>query len=417
MGRKNKIRKARQKGLLDKVKKFPDLPGVYIMKDKSGNILYIGKAASLRKRVMSYFHNTVFFTNKASLMRNICDIELIICDSEAKALLLERSLIKEKQPKYNIDLRDDKSFLLVSISKEDFPCVGITRKRKKGYVYYGPYPQGKLLKSALELIRKIFPFRTCAKLPKKECLYFHLSLCPAPCTGRILRKDYASTIRIIRHILNGERTQVMEFLRKRMNEEAGRLHFEKASFLRDKVTAVSSLYGVKKEFQQILSLKQTLGLRKVPFMIEAMDMSNINAKEACGSIVVFRNGVPFKSGYRRFRIKTQAKDDLQMIKEVVHRRIRRILSEKKEFSDLIIVDGGLAQVNAVKEILEKFNLSIPVIGISKKNEEIWFPCRSRPFDIPKDSPALRVIQRLRDEAHRFAHKYHLFLRKKQTYNG
>ncbi len=398
-----------------KIERLPESCGVYIMRASSGNILYVGKASSLKKRVSSYFHKNVFTPNKELLVQNIADIDYIACDSEAKALLLECALIKEYKPLYNILLRDDKSFPLVEISKEEYPKVRITRKKKKNNVYFGPYPQAKDLKEALELIRKVFPFRTCVRMPKKECLYYHISLCPAPCTGKITPAAYRKRIKALSLVLEGKRKDVVRYIRKQMAEAVKKLNFEEAAFLRDKLVAVSSLYGAKREFNQVIALKESLNLRKLPLRIEAVDISNIRSLNATGAIVVFENGVPDKNGYRRYKIKQAARDDLGMLKEVIRRRIKRILSKSEERSDLIIIDGGPNQVGVVKAELAGNKLNIPVIGISKKNEEIWFPDKKYSLKLPRSSSALKLVQRVRDESHRFAHKYHLYLRNVSMY--
>jgi excinuclease ABC subunit C len=403
-------------GLKEKIKNLPLSCGVYLMKDKKGKVLYVGKAANLRKRVTSHFYKNQFLPNKELLIRDIADIEYIICESEAKALILESWLIKEKRPKYNISLRDDKSFPLVEVTHEDFPRISITRKKKKAHTYFGPYPQAKDLKEALQLIRHIFGFRTCKSLPKKECLYFHLSLCPGPCIGRISKREYAKTVKIISLLLEGKRKDLIKVLKTKMNKAALKFKFEEASNARDKLIAVTSLYGIRREYQQLLLLKEALNLKDVPSRIEAIDISNIHAKQATGSVVVFENGVPLKSEYRRYKIKGKALDDVGMITEVIDRRIQSRRLNKERLSDLIIVDGGLSQANAAKKVLSKYRLTIPVIGIAKKKEEIWFPFSSKALKLGLNSPGLQVIQRLRNEAHRFAHKYHLYLRKKAAYD-
>ncbi|RKY27226.1 MAG: excinuclease ABC subunit UvrC [Candidatus Omnitrophota bacterium] len=395
-----------------KIKDLPQLPGVYIFKDKKGKALYIGKAGSLRKRVSAHFQKNSSLLNRGFSLEEIADIDFVVCDSEAKALILENTLIKERKPKYNILLRDDKSFPWVEISKEAFPKVSMTRKKKEGFIYFGPYPQAKLLKKALEVIRKIFPFRTCSKLPKKECLYYHLGLCPGPCIGKISKRDYLKNIKMLSLILEGRRKRLIELLSRDMEKAVSSLEFEKASLIRNKLFALSSLYGTTKEFQQLISLKEVLGLKKLPRRIEALDISNIRKEAATGSVVVFEDGLPLKSEYRRYKIKRKVDSDLGRMAEVVERRIRNILQRKK-FPDLVIVDGGIAQVNLCSDKFKKAKLSnIPVIGISKKNEEIWFAYQKKPLRLERTSLALTLIQRLRDEAHRFAHQYYSYLRKK-----
>jgi len=197
-----------------------------------------------------------------------------------------------------------------------------------------------------------------------------------------------------------------------MEKAVSSLEFEKASLIRDKLFALSSLYGTTKEFQQLISLKEVLGLKKLPRRIEALDISNIQKEAATGSVVVFEDGLPLKSEYRRYKIKRKADSDLERMAEVLERRIRSILQRKK-FPDLVIVDGGIAQANLCSDKFKKAKLfNIPVIGISKKHEEVWFPYQRKPLRLERTSLALTLIQRLRDEAHRFAHHYHSYLRKK-----
>jgi len=399
----------------EKISKLPSACGVYIMKDDKANILYVGKASSLKKRVSSYFHKNEFTPNKELLVRNIADIDFIVCESEAKALLLEYALIKEHKPIYNILLRDDKSFPLVEISKERFPRVRITRKKKAGGLYFGPYPQAKELREALDLIRKLFAFRSCARMPKKECLYFHIGLCPAPCTGRITASAYKKKIKAVSLVLEGKRKDLIKYIRKQMDRASKELNFEEATFLRDKLVALSSLYGAKREFSQVFVLKEALNLKRLPLRIEALDISNIQSRDGTGSVVVFENGVPAKDEYRRYKIRSKGRDDLSMLREVIQRRIKRVSAKDEERSDLIVIDGGINQVNVVKEELDRHRLNIQVLGISKKNEEIWFVGKADSLKLPRSSDALKLIQRLRDEAHRFAHKYHLYLRNKSMY--
>lgn len=404
-------------GLIEKVKKFPSAYGVYIMKDKKGKTLYIGKASFLRKRVYSYFQKNEFSPNKELLLRDVYDIEFIVCDSEAKALLLEGSLIKERKPKFNVVLKDDKSFPFVEITKEDFPCIRVVRKKKKNADYIGPFPQAKDLKKALDLIRKIFPFRTCVKMPKKECLYYHLGLCPGPCSGKITLKDYKKRIKMIKLILQGRRKNIINLFQKEMKKASQEQEYERAQFYRDRLVAISSLYGVRKEFRELLYLKEALGLKKNPNRIEAVDISNTAGQDSTGSVIVFEQGVPLKSQYRRYKIKKKVTDDLGKISEVIERRMNRIMEKKVKRPDLIVIDGGLNQVNTAKNKIDEYKLRIPVIGISKKKEEIWFPFRENSLNLPLNSEALKIVQRLRNEAHRFARKYHLFLRRRSTYKG
>ncbi|HIE36320.1 MAG TPA: excinuclease ABC subunit UvrC [Candidatus Omnitrophica bacterium] len=399
------------KDVKEKIENLPQRPGVYIMKDKKGEVLYIGKATFLKKRVKNHFSSA----SKDLFLKKVSDLEYIGCDTEEQALLLEASLIKERKPKYNVALRDDKSYPYVEITQEEFSRVFISRPKKKTMgSLFGPYPKVKILKNALNLIRKIFPYRSCAKLPKKECLYFHLNLCPGPCIGKISVSQYKETIEDISKILRGERKELLEDLEEKMNKFSKNLKFEEAAQIRDKILSVYNLYWGKRESNQLFSLKEILDLPVLPLIIEAIDISSLRGRNSSGSVVVFREGVPDKSSYRRFRIRNaEGTDDYAMIKEVARRRYSRLLRENKRMPDLLIIDGGKGHVNKVKEELKNLGLSFSVIGIAKKNEEIWFPYQEKPLIIPKESDALHLLQRIRDEAHRFAHSYHLLRRKKE----
>lgn len=396
-----------------RVKNLPLSGGVYIMKNSAGKTIYIGKASSLRRRVESYFRKSALPPHKGLLMKEVRKIDFILCEPEAKALLLEQSLIQDRKPKYNIALKDGKSFPLVEISRETFPRIRIVRKKNRLCRYFGPYPQAKELKQALELIRRIIPFRSCARMPKKECLYFHLNLCPGPCIKKISPDEYAGSIREISLILEGRKKELMESIRAEMNRASEEKRFEKAAGLRDKLSAVSSLYGIKREIKELLLLKEVLSLKKTPFRIEAVDVSNISGTNSTGSVVVFENGTPLKSGYRRYRLLSRRKDDLSLISEIARRRAKSLLAGKANYPDLVIVDGGIAHLKTFKAEFRKAGVNVPVLAIAKRNEEIWVSEGRKPLRFKSGNPALCIIQKARDEAHRFAHKYHLSLRRKE----
>lgn len=396
------------------LKGLPKTSGIYIMKSKKGDILYVGKASSLKKRLSSYYRANKSFKT-ASLMEKVSSIDCIECESPEQALILEAALIKEKKPKYNIALRDSKSYPYIEINKEKYPRIVITRAKKvKGNVYFGPYPGVKILKDALNSIRKIFPYRTCSVLPQKACLFFHLKLCPAPCVQKISSSEYLSGIENICKILKGERKNLIEDLTNNMKKLADKKYFEEAAVLRDKLLAIDVLYTGRPKVHEILALKDILKLSSLPLTIEAIDISSFGEYDSAGSVVVFKDAVPDKRSYRRFLIKTVKKiDDYSMIAEIVKRRYGRLKKEKKPLPNLVVIDGGKGHVHRAKEELELLGVKIDLIGIAKKNEEIWFPDSFKPLIIPKDNPCLHLIQRLRDEAHRFARKYHLLLRDKK----
>jgi len=399
----------------EKIKNLPLNYGVYIMKSKEGVVLYVGKASSLRKRVSSYFLKNVSLKT-GSLMSHVADIDYIECDSEEQALVLEAALIKEKKPKYNISLRDDKSYPFVEITQEQFPRVFITRKRtNKKSLYFGPYPDVGTLRSVLNMIRRIFPYCSCKCFKNTECLYSHIKLCPAPCAGKISEALYKENIEGIKGVLKGEREELTAALRAKMRKLSQGKKYEEAAAIRDKIIALENLYKGKTLTHELITLKESLNLASLPLNIEAIDISSLSGTNATGSVVVFKNAIADKNSYRRYRIKEVFQtDDYAMIAEVVRRRYRRLLDEKRNLPELIIIDGGLGHVQAAKMELDKLHLKTPVIGIAKRNEEIWFAGRPKPLVMPKSSAALHLIQRLRDEAHRFARKYHLLLRKKKT---
>ncbi|MCM8832178.1 MAG: UvrB/UvrC motif-containing protein, partial [Candidatus Omnitrophica bacterium] len=338
----------------------------------------------------------------------------IVCNSEEQALILEASLIKEKKPKYNIALKDDKSYPYVEITNEKFPRIFISRPKKQtNNLLFGPYPKAKLLKAALRLIRRIFGYRSCKNMPKNACLFYHINLCPAPCVKKISAVEYKDTVENIIKILKGERKELLNKLEEKMKILAERKEFEEAQKIRDKIFALHNLYQGLSFTHQLLALKELLDLGKIPLTIEAIDISSLMGNYMTGSVVTFKNGIPDKSNYRRFRIKEVARiDDYAAIAEVVKRRYSRLMRENKRLPDLIIIDGGKGHLEVAKKELDKLALSIPIIAISKGEEKIWLIDKEGPLIIPKNHPGLQLIQRLRDEAHRFAHKYHLVIRKK-----
>ncbi len=399
-----------------KINQLPSASGVYIMKSRSGEILYIGKASSLRQRVKSHFSRPP--ASKPDIFREeVADIAYLECDTPEQALILEAALIKEKKPRYNVALKDNKSYPYIEITREEFPRVFISRpKGKNKSLLFGPYPETKTLRSALLLVRRIFPYRSCPKIPKRPCLFFHLKLCPAPCSRKISSADYRVNIESISRILKGERRKLAKALEGRMKKLVKNLQFEQAAHLRDKLSAINNLYRGKPRAHAIVSLKEVLKLPRLPLNIEAVDISSLGSRNAAGSIVVFKEGVPVKKNYRRFRIKDAVvNDDYAMVAEVVRRRYLRLIKENKALPDLVIVDGGKGHAAVVSEVLIGLGLSLPVVGLAKKNEEIWFPRSRNPVRLSRGDPGLQLIQRIRDEAHRFAHNYQVVRRRQNLW--
>ncbi|MDO8661796.1 MAG: excinuclease ABC subunit UvrC [Candidatus Omnitrophota bacterium] len=399
------------------IARAPDTSGVYLMKDKAGRVIYVGKAKSLKKRLLNYLGRNLD-TKTVILISNVADIEYRLAPTESLALLLEASLIHKYDPKYNVSLRDDKSFPLVKITNEEFPAICITRKREDdGARYFGPYTSASLLREALKIIRKRFPYRSCKQMPREACLYYRIGLSPAPCVGKINKREYARTIKNISLILEGKTDALMKKLLTEMKLRAKKHDFEEAAKIRDQLNALSAIaenYAGAPNQGDLEDLKNLLQLKKLPERIEAFDISNISGKEATGSMVSFYRGLPDKNNYRRFRIKTvKAIDDYGMLAEVVQRRYLRLMKEKLPLPDLIIIDGGRAHLATAARVLAGLGLNIPLTSIAKEEEYIYLGGTLKPIKLSFDTPALNLIRRIRDEAHRFALAYHHILRRKK----
>ncbi|NVM28905.1 MAG: excinuclease ABC subunit UvrC [Candidatus Helarchaeota archaeon] len=416
--------------LKERVKEIPETTGVYIFRDSEGNAIYIGKARSIKNRVKSHFSVIEDNVNNALILKTATKIDYILTDSEIEALLLEAKLIKKYTPKYNINLKDDKSFPYILITDEEFPRVIIRRIRKIGKLqeykrFFGPFTDVKAIKRTLNFLFKLFPVCSCAPKRKKRtrpCLKFQLKSCSAPCVGNANKDNYLKSIENIELFLDGKKKEILEKFKKRMKEAADDLDFETAANLRDHIWALEKTIITQRVITSesdislgIVELKEILDLPKVPRRIEAFDISNLGGTDPTGSLVLFVNGQPMKDGYRRFKIKTvEGANDVAMMGEVVERRYKRLIKEQKNIPDLIVVDGGKPQLNIAKKVLSNLELTIPIIGLAKKFEHVYKPNTSEPIVISPDSPALFLLQRVRDEAHRFALKYHQLLRKKRT---
>lgn len=402
------------------IAKLPLLPGVYLMKDPGGRVIYIGKAKLLKKRVQSYFSRLLDAKTQA-LVSKIADIDYKATSTETQAQLLEAALIKEHKPQYNIDLKDDKSFPWIRITAEDFPVVSVCRLKEKKKndpdLYFGPYTNAFLMRQALTLIRRVFGFRTCKSFPKSPCLYYRLKLCPAPCGNKITRAVYAKIIGNIRLMLEGKTDELIKKLSEEMSLKSKRLEFEEAALLRDQIDALSVLgeaSGKISRQYELESLKDLLRLEKLPQRIETFDISNLSGKEATGSMVSFYRGKPDKNNYRRFRIKTVGKiDDYAMLREVVRRRYKRLMEERLALPDLVLIDGGKQHLLAALDELKALGISLDVISIAKDQENIYVKGRASPVVYSRENAALNLIRRMRDEAHRFALKYHHLLHRKK----
>jgi excinuclease ABC subunit C len=417
------------KGLmtLDKIKKLeiPQKPGCYKFLSRSKKIIYIGKAANLKNRILSYWQkSTSHSPAKYSMLKQVSQIDWLETDSEIEALLLEANLIKKHQPPYNIVLRDDKRYVYIKIStEEEWPRIFITRKLEKSGKYFGPFVSVEAVRQTLKSVRKIWPYRSCARLPKKICLYYRIGKCPGMCEGKVNKSEYKKIIKQITLFLEGKKMKISKEMEREIKK--GEKKNQDVKFLKyrlinmQKVLEHANIISlIDKYATDVLELAKVLGLPRVPERIEGYDISNIFGRQAVGSMVVFSAGEPDKNEYRKFKIKIgQGKaNDVGMLKEVLERRF----NNDWPLPDFIVIDGGKAQLNVACRVLKGLKLDIPVLAISKGEglrsaqalDKIFFPGEKRPLELPLASPALHIIKRVRDEAHRFAILYHRQLRKK-----
>lgn len=422
-----------------KVQALPNKPGVYLMRDRLARVIYVGKARSLRHRVSSYFQPSREMRadpKTRALIESIRDFETVVCKSDAEAVLLEGKLIKEYKPKYNVDFRDDKRFLYAKINlHEPLPRFTLVRiKKDDGATYFGPYAHSAALRHTLTMIRRKFGLRACTPtLPDekdyKHCLYHIIKHCSAPCIGQISLDAYRSRVETACDFLEGQADEMIEQLEAEMKRAAQNLEFEKAAMLRNSVEDLRATVKQRsRKFSRELKLpttieprkemeelQQVLGLPRLPRIIEGFDISNISGTLSVASMVRFAEGMPDKSQYRHFRVKTViGSDDFASMAEIVGRRYRRLLDEKAALPDVILIDGGKGQLSAATAVLYSLGLADqPVFGLAKQQEEIFLPGRDGSIQLPESSPALHLIQRVRDEAHRFANTFHLSMRKKR----
>ena len=445
------------KKIADKLQALPDKPGVYIMRDRRGKIIYVGKAASLRDRVRSYFRQSTLRSadpKLRSLVNTVEDLETLVCRTEAEATLTEGRMIKDYRPRFNVLLKDDKRFLLLRVNRHDpFPRFDAVRLQKEdGADYFGPYVSSAAAWAALEFVERRFGLRRCRPLvpgpdDHKHCLNDIVRFCSAPCIARVTPEQYRERVAAACAFLRGEKPEILKEIEDAMTKEAAAHKFEKAAALRDsllllrravKERALSTrtlTLKVEDAAAGVAELQQVLGLAKPPCVIEAYDISNIAGTLAVGSLVCAVEGMPQKQRYRRFRIRTvEGSDDPAMMAEMVRRRFARLIAEKGERPDLVLVDGGLTQLRAARRELDGLGLrDLPVVGLAKKFEEIYYEgavsqqmvssAHHPPLNthhsagpvirLPENSHALHVLQRIRDEAHRFALDYHRALRRRR----
>lgn len=468
-----------KKILLNKIENAPKSPGCYIYRDKAKSIIYVGKAKNIKNRVKSYFTNQNLLDLKTrALVANIYSVEFLEVDSEVEALILETNLIKKYHPKYNILMRDDKTYSWVKFEKQikgkrDFPRIKIVRdteKNDKNAIYFGPYLDTVPLKNILKNLRKVFPFVSCNRVLIEKstnplqiktnnpvpCLYYHLGLCNAPCASLQSKKAYIENINNIKKFFMGFKNNIVVKLQKEMQKYSKAKNYEQAATIRDRINEIKYVTqnikldnsvddvniaqikeeqrdnGLKELIEELMFPTEFLSYKK-GLKFECYDISNIQGKFSVGSMAVMIDGIIRPDLYRKFRIKSKnTPDDFGMLKEVLSRRFSHLdRSADKSFSvlpNLIIIDGGKGQLSAAYKILRQLELGnkIPIVGLAKREEEIfklnlqftnetWEDLSKGMFKriyLPRGSEALFLVQRLRDETHRFGITYHRKLRSK-----
>ena len=453
--------------LQKKLREVPHRPGVYVIRDRFAKIIYVGKARDLRRRLANYFtpsrRNRVDIKTRA-LIDSAADYEWHLVKSDAEAVLYEGRLIKEWRPKYNISFRDDKRFLMVRVQMGDaIPRFELARFRKEdGARYFGPFANAGALRTSLQAIRKQFGLRACRPLEPterdfKHCLDHVIKNCSAPCVAKISREEYKMRMEQACQVLEGKSKEMISSIEEEMEKAAEKLDFEKAANLRNLLKDLRETSKPTRRFTRkslpnsidpqadVFELRDALGLARSPRTMECFDISNISDNHIVASMVRFRNGVPDRESYRRYRITTtKGQNDFASMAEVIRRRYKRILSEaakndreladtqelpaevierrarssggENPLPDLIIVDGGKGQLGMACRELQTLGLhDQTVIGLAKEFEEIYRPGESDPVRLDKDSGALKLLQRIRDEAHRVANGYNeLLLRRRIT---
>jgi len=535
--------------LKSEIKNLPKKPGIYFFKDKGGEVIYIGKARSLKDRVKSYFLPTSDAKIK-KILSETEEIDFILTDSAKEAAFLENNFIRQHQPRFNLRLKDDKSFPYLKLTlQEKFPAIYLTRRvEEDGAKYFGPFSPAHQARNTIHLSAKYFGVRTCREsIPgkrKRPCLDYDLKLCSAPCVEYISESDYRESIKNAFLFLEGKTEKLLKILKKKMQEAAARQEFEQAAHWRDIIRTIEEIkakpklisvgmenkdiFGYSREnknvalyvffmrkgkviesedifFQEkediadkeilsnylkkfykhrksipdkillpfapeekdgilkmvsnlrgekieiivprkgknkklvdfassnaeillrkkyeglapLMEIKKIFNLKSIPERIEGFDISNIGGEESVGSLVVFENGQPQKNDYRKYKIKTVAgPNDVASLQEVIRRRYKRILEEKKDFPDLILVDGGKGQLNAARGALEELGVgNLPVVSLAKKEEIIFAPDRKKGISLERTSPALKLFQNIRDEAHRFAISFHRLRREKRSFES
>lgn len=406
--------------------KIPHKSGVYIYKDSSGKVLYVGKAIDLYSRVASYFNRDVPLKTQV-LVGKIASVDTIIVESELEALILEANLIKKFKPQFNVRLLDDKDYLYIGLTREDFPKVITARKAdlKKLKKYWGPFPSARTVRDTLKLLRRVFPW--CSNPPggrnksNRACFYYHIGLCPGACVGLTSKEDYSQIIRNFSKFLDGKKEELVQDLTEQMFQASKKEEFEAAGKIKKMLEGIAymtqtnrvSSYLANPNFLEdenkkaLEQLQKDLSLPTVPERIEGYDISNTQGKDATGSMVVLTQGEIDKSQYRKFKIHISGRpNDVGMHKEMMRRRLKH---KEWKIPNLIIVDGGRGQVRGVASILHTTNYKLQIYGLAKRMEWLY-PPQGEVIKLSKKSLSLKLLQKLRDESHRFAISYHRKLR-------
>jgi excinuclease ABC subunit C len=427
-----------------KVRSFPTTPGVYLMKDAAGRVIYIGKAKNLRSRAGSYFLKAAAEDQRtAQLVPEIRDIDYIDAENEIDALLVEARLIKDILPKFNRALRDAKTFPYLEIyTHEDYPRVKFSREPKsQGTKLYGPFGHSHSLRGAIQVLQKVFKFRTCeldidADEPRwrwfRPCLLASLEQCTAPCNLRISKEDYRKMIHRLQRFLEGGRKTLLKEMEEAMTAASKALQFEEAARLRDEIAMLESLdeRGSLSKHEQpevfpidpkrgLAGLQKVLHLENQPRTIQGIDIAHTAGTDTVASIVTFIDGLPFKPGYRRMRLQSiSGPDDTASIFEVVSRHFGHLQKENETPPDILLIDGGLGQLHAAQGALESLDIHTQkLISLAKREELVHTTDADKPLRLSRHSFALRLLQAVRDESHRFAQHYHHLLRKRTQLGG
>lgn len=424
------------------VSHLPHAPGVYLFRDAGGGVLYVGKAKDLARRAAQHFDPRRAEPKTREFLPLTRTVDYLLCASERDALLVEDKLIKRYQPFFNVAQRDEKTYPSLKLTiREDFPRLYWTRRRRRdGALYFGPYPKVSLVRGLVRWLfrSRIIPLRPCdyefstakplAQKKIQGCLYYHTRQCPAPCAGRISPSDYQAIARQAALFLKGQYSRLEKNLAAEMAKASAGMQYERAAEARDRLAGLRHMQERVKaravagrELEErlagsraVTALQAALGLKRPPVHVEGVDISHLFGKQTVGSFVCASGGEPNRDHYRRFRVRTVAGiDDFATMREVVGRRLRGLKRAGSPLPDLLLIDGGKGQLAAALEAMEEAKVRVPAAGLAKREEELFLPGKSEPVVLDRADPALRLLQRLRDEAHRFAVTYHRLLHGKK----